>query len=135
METVRRWIEQGTNPFRKDNNGETPVEFATRWGARFGRPVYETIHLRFLQTRNPVSGPPGPFRLEIFSAPLLSRSTSTTAMCAHDGHYDLCARCYYVGVRCLEDGHELKRVEVSVQHASNSTETAESVSHGIALST
>jgi hypothetical protein len=32
IETARRWIEQGANPFQKDNNGETPLEFATRWG-------------------------------------------------------------------------------------------------------
>lgn len=55
-------------------------------------------------------------------------------MC-HDGHYDLCARCFHVGARCLEDGHELKGIEVAVQHVSQSTETAESVPSGVALST
>jgi hypothetical protein len=55
-------------------------------------------------------------------------------MC-HDGHYDLCSRCFHVGARCLEDGHELKEIEAAVQHVSQSTETAESVFPGVALPT
>jgi hypothetical protein len=35
----------------------------------------------------------------------------------------------------FEGGHELKRIKAAVQHVSNATETTESVSHNIALST